>query len=81
MENKIEEELEKIIVLLNERRIMEAKKILKELSNKLIENENRLEELKEFASEVKRRMRSAGRSMSIGASEFEDIFVKYKISL
>jgi hypothetical protein len=44
-------------------------------------DKERLEQLEEFASEVKRRVRSVGRSLSIHVSEFEDLFVKYDIKI
>lgn len=71
------EKIELIKSLLKQRRTLEINKHLLELDKDL----ERLNELEEFAKEVKRRVRSAGRSMSIGTSDFEDIFVKYKIKL
>ena len=73
-----EEQIEEILNHLNNYRFIPIKKALKELPD--IENK-RLEELENFASEVKRRVRSTGRSMVIGISDFEDLFVKYKINL
>lgn len=47
------------------------KKILKE----------RYKELKEFSLEVKRLVRSVGRSMKVDLSDLEELFVKYNINL
>lgn len=74
-----DEQIEEIINCVNSHQTLQIKKILKELPE--FKGEERLESLEEFASEVKRRMRSSGKSLSVGVSDFEDLFVKHSISL
>lgn len=76
-----EEQIKEIINYLDTHKTIPIKRVLKELPEVKKENEERLKELEEFASEVKRRVRSAGKSMSIGVSDFEDIFVKHNITI
>lgn len=76
-----EKQIEEINRLIESRKDLEVKNILKELPEIKKESDERLRELDEFAKEVKRRIRSSGKSLSIGVSDFEDLFVKYNIKL
>ncbi len=71
------EKIETIKNLIKQRKILRARALLKELDMNL----ERMKELEEFASEVKRIARNTGRSRSIDISELEPLFVKYKIKL
>ena len=69
------EKIESVRQLIKNRQTLKAREMLNEIEKDM----ERKEALEEFASEVKRRIRSIGRSQHIEISAIDELCIKYSI--